>query len=238
MTIAQLLTHRAGFRAADGEDASTGSVLATYLASHSPREPPKPAYLAMFLSRSSFAIPARDFAYLNAGYLDARRCHRGGRPAVLTRTIVGLRSGTGWCYGAAPSQYGALCRLTADGLCPEPTIWRSSSNSIRLLQSSARRRGTGCWTRPGRPTGSPATRPGTAPAYAYAMSVAASKCGTLDRGAANWPPMRRDRALVETSTFAMRIADGTSWFVHSTPLVLGGAWTKSSIKSCFGPINL
>ena len=31
---------------------------------------------------------------------------------------------------------------------------------------------------------------------------------------------------VETSTFALRIADGTSWFVHSTPLVLGGARTE------------
>jgi len=28
---------------------------------------------------------------------------------------------------------------------------------------------------------------------------------------------------INTSTFAMRLADGTSWFVYSTPLVLGGA---------------
>jgi hypothetical protein len=26
-----------------------------------------------------------------------------------------------------------------------------------------------------------------------------------------------------TSTLALRIADGTSWFVHSTPVLLGGA---------------
>jgi hypothetical protein len=28
---------------------------------------------------------------------------------------------------------------------------------------------------------------------------------------------------IETSNLAVRIADGTSWFVHSAPLVLGGA---------------
>lgn len=27
----------------------------------------------------------------------------------------------------------------------------------------------------------------------------------------------------DTSTFAMHLADGTSWFVHSSPLALGGA---------------
>ncbi len=32
--------------------------------------------------------------------------------------------------------------------------------------------------------------------------------------------------LSETSTFAMRLADGTSWFVHSKPLRLGAARTE------------
>ena len=37
------------------------------------------------------------------------------------------------------------------------------------------------------------------------------------------PPDARGPLSVDTSTFAIRIADGTSWFVHSTPLVLGEA---------------
>jgi CubicO group peptidase (beta-lactamase class C family) len=37
------------------------------------------------------------------------------------------------------------------------------------------------------------------------------------------PPDAQGPLSIETSTFAMRVADGTSWFVHSTPLVLDGA---------------
>jgi hypothetical protein len=37
------------------------------------------------------------------------------------------------------------------------------------------------------------------------------------------PPDAEGPRGPETSTFAMRIADGTSWFVHSTPLVPRGA---------------
>jgi hypothetical protein len=37
------------------------------------------------------------------------------------------------------------------------------------------------------------------------------------------PPDAQGSRSADTSTFAIRIADGTSWFVHATPLVVGGA---------------
>jgi hypothetical protein len=70
VTIAQLLTHRAGFSsAADGEDESTGSVLKSYLSSHSTREPPTPAYLSKVFESRLRHEPGQVYAYSNAGYL-------------------------------------------------------------------------------------------------------------------------------------------------------------------------
>ena len=37
------------------------------------------------------------------------------------------------------------------------------------------------------------------------------------------PPDAQGPRSAETSLLAVRIADGTSWFIHSTPLVLDGA---------------
>ena len=44
--------------------------------------------------------------------------------------------------------------------------------------------------------------------------------GTFKRRLA---PDAQGPLAVETSNLAVRIADGTSWFIHSTPLILGGA---------------
>ena len=70
ITIAQLLIHRAGFSSSqDGDDAATGTNLKTYLAGHSPRDLPQPAYLASIFKTRLAHDPGEQFAYSNAGYL-------------------------------------------------------------------------------------------------------------------------------------------------------------------------
>ena len=70
ITIAQLLTHRAGFASAtDGEDPATRSVLDAYLEKHSTREAPKPVYITMLLGETLLRDPGEAFAYSNAGYM-------------------------------------------------------------------------------------------------------------------------------------------------------------------------
>ena len=70
MTIAQLLSHRAGFSGADdGDDAATGTNLRAYLARHSPRDAPSPAWLASVFKTKLARDPGKQFAYSNAGYL-------------------------------------------------------------------------------------------------------------------------------------------------------------------------
>jgi CubicO group peptidase (beta-lactamase class C family) len=224
ITIAQLLTHRAGFSSAsDGEDPATRSVLKAYLESHSSREAPKPAYLAMLFKERLLRDPGQKFAYSNAGYLML---------GAVIEEATG-RSYEDYCREAVLKPAGVTGAL-------DPT-WA-------VLWS------TGGWHMPGadylaafeRLAPSRATY--GAPVRAWMLDPNGKTFGTAkppswyglgvrlrDRGqglvmshTGSWrarttPPDTQGPRNTETSTLAVVVADGTSWFVHSTPLVLDGA---------------
>ena len=54
------------------------------------------------------------------------------------------------------------------------------------------------------------------------MKGVAWSIGTREPSDDAWRPTSRALS-VDTSNLAVHIDDGTSWFIHSTPLVLGGA---------------
>src|SRR4030095_7459221 len=68
VTIAQLLTHRAGFPTGDDDDPASGRNLDNYLKVHSARKPPAPALLAAVLGSELVRDPGAQYAYGNAGY--------------------------------------------------------------------------------------------------------------------------------------------------------------------------
>ena len=87
-TIAHLLAHRAGFSSAvDGEDESTGTVLKTYLESHSPRDAPAPIYLSMVFEKGLQREPGQrsptPTPTIWRSVLSSKR-----QPAKVTKTIA------------------------------------------------------------------------------------------------------------------------------------------------------
>ncbi len=70
VTIAQLLTHRAGFSGnADDNDVATVRKLVAYLRENSARQPPKPELLITAFKTPLPHQPGSDFVYSNTGYL-------------------------------------------------------------------------------------------------------------------------------------------------------------------------
>ena len=70
VTIAQLLTHRAGFSGnADDNDVATVRRLVAYLRENSARQPPKPDLLVAAFKTPLPHQPGGDFVYSNTGYL-------------------------------------------------------------------------------------------------------------------------------------------------------------------------
>jgi CubicO group peptidase (beta-lactamase class C family) len=222
VTIAQLLTHRAGFAGApDGEDLSSNSILRSYLADHSSSEDAKPAYLAMVFTAGLAHDPGTEFTYSNAGYLTLGRvievqtgmpyetyCREAVlKPAGATGTLDPvwrvLGSFGGW------RMKGADYLAFYDQLDPAHFKFGERSRDWMLDK-----------------TGKSYGKPGT-PSW-YGLGVRLRDRG---QGIEYWhtgsfskrlPDVEGER-LGQTSTFVAHLADGTSWFVHSTPLVVGGA---------------
>src|SRR5262249_4305720 len=65
VTIAQLLTHRAGFPTGDDDDPASGRNLDRYLKQHSSRAPPRPELLAATLRSKLTDEPGTRYAYGN-----------------------------------------------------------------------------------------------------------------------------------------------------------------------------
>jgi CubicO group peptidase (beta-lactamase class C family)/dienelactone hydrolase len=226
VTIAQLLTHRAGFASADdGEDPATRSVLQSYLASNSSREPPKPAYLSMVLAAGLLRDPGKEYAYSNAGYLAL-----GGVIEEATGQAY-----EDYCRGAVLQPAGA-----AGALDPGWRVmssyggWRMSGGDYLafLEQLDPARAALGARTRDWMRDKNGKTYGKASYPVWYGPGVRLRDAG---RGIEIWhtgswrrrlPPDAQGPRSADTSTFAIRVADGTSWFVHSTPLVLAGARTE------------
>src|SRR5215216_713082 len=68
VTIAQLLTHRAGFATGDNDDPASGRNLDRYLEAHTSREPAKSSLLAATLKAKLAREPNAQYGYGNAAY--------------------------------------------------------------------------------------------------------------------------------------------------------------------------
>jgi len=223
ITIAQLLTHRAGFSSAsDGEDHSTRTALKAYLKEHSSREAPKAVYLQLVLQQPLSRDPGTSFAYSNAGYLllgavieeaTGRTYEDYCRDAVLTPAGASGELDPTWKVMGA---YGGWRMRGADYL----TFFDTFDTKRAVYGETVRD-----WmlVRENKTFGT------AKPPHWYGPGLRLRDQG---RGieyshTGSWRRLLSPDALgprnVETSTLAVRMADGTSWFVHSLPLVLDGA---------------
>jgi CubicO group peptidase (beta-lactamase class C family) len=147
VTIAQLLTHRAGFSGdADDHDVDTVRKLVAYLRDNSARQPPKPELLITAFKTPLLHQPGRDYDYSNTGYLvlgavieeatgksicpiAAKRCWRRS-PSLATW----IRTGRSW-------------GLTAGGVWRGRPFCQSSTCSRRKTNGSGQRSRNGCCLR-------------------------------------------------------------------------------------------
>jgi CubicO group peptidase (beta-lactamase class C family) len=223
VTLAQLLSHRAGFSSADdGDDSATGTNLSSYLARHSPRDTPAPAYLTSVFKMKLARDPGKQFAYSNAGYLvlGAVIEEASGRPYEdYCRAAVLKPAGAA---GELDSRWRVLSSMGG---------WRMNGADYLAFfdQFDPARATLGKKTTDWMLDKAGKTYGKTSYPSWYGPGIRLRDAG---RGIEIWhtgswrrqmPPDNQGPLSAETSTFAMRMADGTSWFVHSIPPVLGEA---------------
>lgn len=223
VTIAQLLTHRAGFASADdGEDPATRSVLGSYLEEHTPREAPKAAYISGLLGEELLRDPGTAFAYSNAGYMllgavieeaagqtYEEYCRKAvldpaGAKGTLDPTWGVLWSTGGW-HMAGADYLSFLDQHEPARASWGPVVrdWALDRKGKAIVSRDAR-----TW-------------------YALGLRMRDTERGLELWHTGTWrrrlPADEHGPRSGETSLLAVRLADGTSWFVHSVPVVLGGA---------------
>ena len=221
VTVAQLLTHRAGFATGDDDDPATGHNLDVYLKTHTSRAPPKPSLVAAALRAKLAHDPGAQYGYGNAAYLLL---------GAMIEEVSG-KSYLGYCREAV------LAPLAINGDF-EPA-WRVSSAMggwrmkaadylafLDLFAVDNSQLGAGAKEWMLAPDGKHA--PFDATAW-YGLGTLMRKA---DRGLDVWhwgswdyTPDKGERGTVRTSfvAHAMRLSDGTAWFVHAEPRVEEGA---------------
>jgi len=220
VTVAQLLTHRAGFATSDDDDPASGRNLDRYLKTHTSRAPPLPSLVAATLQAKLVHPPGARFAYGNATYL-------------LLGAIIEEASGTpylAYCSDAVLKPLG----ITADF---EPA-WQVSSSMggwrmrgedylkfLGLLAADDERLGgrVKAWMLDPAAKSVPSD-----PTVWYGLGTYLRKA---QRGVDIWhwgswdyTPERGEKGTVATSfaAYAARLADGTAWFVRAEPRVEEG----------------
>jgi CubicO group peptidase (beta-lactamase class C family) len=221
VTVAELLTHRAGFAVSDDDDPASGRNLDRYLETHSSRAPPGPSLLAATLRAKLVQAPGARFAYGNAGYfvLGGIIEEAGGRPYAS------------YCGDAVLKPLGIAADL-------EPA-WRVSSSMggwrmraadyltfLDLFAADDARLGAAvkAWMldRAGK----------SVPFDETVWYGLGTYLRTAERGVDLWhwgswdyTPEPGERGTVRTSfaAYAKRLSDGTAWFVHVEPRVEEGA---------------
>jgi CubicO group peptidase (beta-lactamase class C family) len=223
ITIAQLLTHRAGFAgSSDGEDPATRAVLDAYLRQHSTRDAPRPQYLAAVLATGLRRDPGTEFAYSNAGYLalgavieevTGQDYESYCRDAVLTASGAAGRLDPAWRVMGA---YGGWQMSGADYL-----------SFLEQLDLAAARFGPRVADWVVDTAGKTYGEPDGSTWYGLGLRLRRSRRGIEMWHTGSWrrrfSPDAQGPRTADTSTFAMRLPDRTAWFVHSSPLVLGNA---------------
>jgi len=221
VTVAQLLTHRAGFSGnADNNHVDAVRELVAYLKQNSARQPPKPQLLITAFKRPLAHQPGSDFVYSNTGYLALGAVieEAAGKPylsycreAVLTPLGITGDFEPDWqvmgAYGAwrmAGEAYLQMLDLFAPDdqrLGPEVKTWMLSPEGKTVSSDRQVWYGLGTHVR----------KAGAGVNLwhwgAWRFNLAGAKDGTL-----------RSSFV----TFAVRENGGTSWFVHATPRVEEG----------------
>lgn len=214
ITVAQLLTHRAGFSSAsDGDDPATRGLLEAYVSNHSTRAAPKPSYMATILGAPLLRDPGQAFAYSNGGYF------------VLGAVIeeAAGRSYETYCRDKVLVPAGAKGVLDpAWAVLSSAGGWRmSGADYLAFFEQFDPARATfgqamRDWML--RPEGK--TYGTSKPQSWYGPGVRLRDRG---RGVEIWhtgswrrtlAPDKSGPRSVGTWTFAMRVNEGTSWFVH------------------------
>jgi CubicO group peptidase (beta-lactamase class C family) len=213
VTVAQLLTHRAGFGTRK-EDPGSGPALAEYLRTNPASARPSPAFLAWALTRRLAHEPGTKFVYSNTGYL--------ALGAVIEEASGKLYAP--YCRNAVLATVGV-----AGDLEPSWRVmwsyggWRMSGEGyltfLDLLDAQDQRLGAVAKTWMLDPTGKMGSAKGNA-WYGLGTFVRKADRGVSLQHFGSWGynAMGVDGPL-RTSflTLAVRQGDGTGWFVHVTP---------------------
>jgi len=221
VTVAQLLTHRAGFSGnADNNDADATRELAAYLKQNSARQPPNPRLLVAAFKRPLAHQPGSEFVYSNTGYLALGAVveEATGKPylsycreAVLTPLGITGDFEPDWQVMGA---YGG---------------WRMAGEAylqmLDLFAPDDRRLGSEVKSWMLSPEGKTVSGDGQ---VWYGLGTNVRKAGA-GANLWHWGAWRfnltgaKDRTLRSSFvTFAVRENSGTSWFVHATPRVEEG----------------
>jgi len=204
VTVAQLLTHRAGFSGnRDKNDAVTGTNLTSYLQESSAREVPRPALLARAFQMKLLRAPGTEFVYGNTAYLALgtvieeltdKPYDSYCRDAVLKPVGVSGELEPTW---RVMSSFGGWRMKGADYLSFldyfDPVDQRLGKTAKAWMLSDATKEGGshGAW---------------------YALGTNVRKYGN-GVNVWHWGSWRQSGAV----TFAARWYDGTAWFVAASP---------------------
>jgi CubicO group peptidase (beta-lactamase class C family) len=231
ITVAQLLTHRAGFANGDDDDPASGRNLDRYLATHSAREPPKPPLLAATLRAKLVRDPGAQYAYGNAAYfvLGGIIEEASGqsylpycRDAVLKPVGVTGSLEPAWRVSTAMGGW----RMRADDYLA--FLDRFAADDTRL--------GTAAKTWMLDPAGKSVPFDSAA-WYGLGTLVRKAERGvdTWHWGSWDYTPDKGERGTVRSSfaAYAARLADGTAWFVHAEPRVEEGEPRNALITRMF-----
>jgi CubicO group peptidase (beta-lactamase class C family) len=216
-TVAQLLTHRAGYGGLKNDPAS-GPELVSYLQTHTARERPSRDFLAWAIKHQLAHDPGAKFVYSNTGY-------------VALGAIIEEATGKGYapyCREAVLAPLG----LKAD-LDPNWRVmwsyggWRMTADDylafLDLFDATDLRLGTVAKTwmldPTGKGTGAGAAEQGAA-WYGLGTYVRKAPQGVSVRHFGSWAYNTRGHdGLLKTNflTFAVRQGDGTAWMFHVSP---------------------
>jgi len=212
-TVAQLLTHRAGFGTKENDPAS-GPALFRYLKTNTAAAPPTPAFVIRVLDQRLPNHPGAKYVYSNTGYLALGAIIEeatGGEYAPHCRDAVlaplGLTAELEpawrvmWSYGG--------WRMTADDYLTFLDLFAAEDQRLGAAAKS--------WMLD--PTGKAARGE-----FWYGLGVNVTKAdggGVMVRHFGSWDydmSGAKDGVLQASFlTFAARQADGTSWFAYAAP---------------------
>jgi CubicO group peptidase (beta-lactamase class C family) len=217
VTVAQLLTHRAGF-GTKRDDPATGPALVQYLLTNSASARPTPAFLASAINHRLETEPGAKFVYSNTGYMALGAVIEeatGAQYVPYCRNAVLAPLGLAgeleprwrvlWSYGG--------WRMTADDYLAFLDLFDAQDQRLGATAKSWMLDSTDKST-------------GGQPWYGLGTYVRKGDGGVTVRHFGSWAYNMtggKDGSL-HTSflTFATRQSDGTAWFVYVTPRIEQG----------------